>query len=428
MAAALKVSRERAERINKALIGTFFTQAMVSMAIVVRIPEIIDNLALSKNLAIWGTITGLSGIGSILALVFAHRLVLRFGTTRVVRYGTLAATAIQGVLPLIGNYWLYFVITFVQAIFFSLYNTAANGQALMVQKRLKRVVLGSIHGAWSLGVGVASIFSGILAGFLPLVWHMGIVAGLGFIAHLILNSQLMNREEEKLSQIKVKAEKKISWLKTPGIIWLLALGLFMGIWPELVMGDWMSLYSKNVMHLSASLIAIPFSAFALAMIIGRFATGWVSSKLPINRAAMFGGYFGGVGMLLGLLASHFLLPINQLLAVAVQSLFFFIAGLGESIMVPAFYSAASHVRNIPPTQALARMGLANSLMMILAKGVMGSLADTVGLTLAMLFPILAFFGSGYLQGVVGRKADKLEAQNLENYPPTGTIPIVTIKD
>ncbi|MEN9993185.1 MAG: hypothetical protein RLY83_755 [Actinomycetota bacterium] len=428
MAAALKVSRERAERINKALIGTFFTQAMVSMAIVVRIPEIIDNLALSKNLAIWGTITGLSGIGSILALVFAHRLVLRFGTTRVVRYGTLAATAIQGVLPLIGNYWLYFVITFVQAIFFSLYNNAANGQALMVQKRLKRVVLGSIHGAWSLGVGVASILSGILAGFLPLAWHMGIVAGLGFIAHLILNSQLMNREEEKLSQIKVKAEKKISWLKTPGIIWLLALGLFMGIWPELVMGDWMSLYSKNVMHLSASLIAIPFSAFALAMIIGRFATGWVSSKLPINRAAMFGGYFGGVGMLFGLLASHFLLPINQLLAIAVQSLFFFIAGLGESIMVPAFYSAASHVRNIPPTQALARMGLANSLMMILAKGVMGSLADTVGLTLAMLFPILAFFGSGYLQGVVGKKADKLEAQNLENYPPTGTIPIVTIKD
>ena len=428
MAAAIKISRERAERVNKALIATFFTQAMVTMAIIIRIPEIIDNLGLSKNLAIWGTITGLSGIGSMLALIFAHRLVVRFGTTRIVQVGTLAATAIQGMLPLIHNYWLYFVVTFFQAVVFSLYNNAANGQALMVQKRLKRVVLGSIHGAWSLGVGVASILSGILAGFLPLAWHMGIVAGLGFIAHLILNSQLMNREEEKLSQIKVKAEKKISWLKTPGIIWLLALGLFMGIWPELVMGDWMSLYSKNVMHLSASLIAIPFSAFALAMIIGRFATGWVSSKLPINRAAMFGGYFGGVGMLLGLLASHFLLPVNQLLAVAIQSLFFFIAGLGESIMVPAFYSAASHVRNIPPTQALARMGLANSLMMILAKGVMGSLADTVGLTLAMLFPILAFFGSGYLQGVVGKKADKLEAQNLENYPPTGTIPIVTIKD
>ena len=428
MAAALKISRERAERINKALIGTFFVQAMVTMAIIIRIPEIIDNLGLTKNLAIWGTITGLSGIGSMLALVFAHRLVLRFGTTAVTRYGTLAATAIQGILPLIGNYWLYFVVTFVQALFFSFYNNAANGQALMVQKRLKRVVLGSIHGAWSLGVGVASVLSGILAGFLPLAWHMGIVAGLGFIAHLILNSQLMTREEEKLSQIKVKVEKKISWLKTPRIIWLLALGLFVGIWPELVMGDWMSLYSKNVMNLTASLIAIPFSAFALAMIIGRFATGWVSSRLQINRAAMFGGYFGGVGMLAGLLASHFLLPTNPLLAVSVQALFFFIAGLGESIMVPAFYSVASHVRSIPPTQALARMGLANSLLMILAKGVMGTLADTLGLALAMGFPILAFFASGFIQGTVGKKSAKMEAQNLENYPPTGTIPIVTVKE
>lgn len=428
MASALKISRERAERINKALIGTFFVQAMVTMAIVIRIPEIIDNLHLSNNLAIWGTITGLSGTGSMLALFFAHRLVLRFGTTAVTRYGTLLATVIQGILPLIGNYWLYFGVTFIQAIFFSLYNNAANGQALMVQKRLKRVVLGSIHGAWSLGVGVASIISGILASFMPLTWHMGIIAGVGFVAHLYFNAQLMNREEEKLSQIKVKVEKKISWLKTPGIIWLLALGLFMGIWPELVMGDWMSLYSKNVMHLSASLIAIPFTSFAVAMIVGRFATGWISSKMHINRAGMFGGYFGGIGMILGLLASHFLLPINQLLAVSVQALFFFIAGLGESIMVPAFYSAASHVRSIPPTQALARMGMANSLIFILAKGVMGTLADTVGLTLAMLFPILAYFGSGYMQGLVGRKADKLEAQNLENYPPTGTIPIVTVKE
>ena len=428
MAAAVKISRERAERINRALIGTFFTQAMVTMAIVVRIPEIIDNLGLGKNLAIWGTITGLSGLGSMLALVFAHRLVSRFGTTKVTRYGTLAATVIQGTLPLIANYWLYFVVTFVQAIFFSLYNNAANGQALMVQKRLKRVVLGSIHGAWSLGVGVASIISGILAGFLPLALHMGIVAAIGFIAHLYFNSQLMNRDEEKLSQIRVKTEKKVSWLKTPGIIWLLALGLFAGIWPEAVMGDWMSLYSKNVMHLTASLIAIPFSAFAAAMIIGRFSTGWVSKKMHVNRAAMFGGYLGGVGMVLGLAASHFLLPINQLLAVSVQAMFFFVAGLGESIMVPAFYSAASHVRSIPATQALARMGMANSLIFIVAKGVMGTLADTFGLTMAMLFPILAFFGSGYLQGLVGKKADKLEAQNLENYPPTGTIPIVTVKE
>lgn len=396
------------------------------MAIIVRIPEIIANLGLAKNLAIWGTITGLSGVGAMLALIFAHRLVKRFGTTSVLGYGTLGATAIQGVLPLINNYWFYFALTFVQAVFFSLYNTAANGQALMVQKRLKRVVLGSIHGAWSLGVAVASILSGILASLLPIKWHMGIIAIVGFIAHLLLNTQMLNRDEERISSIKSQAEKKVSWLKTPKIIWLLALGLFMGIWPELAMGDWMPIYSQNVMQLNASLIAVPFTAFATAMIIGRFSTGWISTKIHINRAAMFGGYFGGIGMILGLLSGFYLLPINQLLAVCVQAVFFFIAGLGESIMVPAFFSAASHVRSIPSTQALARMGLANSLFMVLAKGVMGTLADTVGLALAMIFPILAFFGSGYVQSLVGSKSQKLEAQNLNDYPPTGSMPVAKL--
>jgi len=426
MAVAEKISIARANRIKNALVGTFFTQAMVSMAIIIRIPEIIENIGLSKNLAIWGTITGLSGLGSIVALIFAHRLVSRFGTTRITRIGTLSATLIQGLLPLIGNYWLYFLAALVQFFFFSLYNNAANAQALLIQKRLNRVVLGSIHGAWSLGVAVATLLSGILASFLPLVWHMGIIAVLGFVAHLILNTQLMTRDEESRSQTKTKLEKRVSWVKTPKIVWLLAFGLLLGIWPELVMGDWMTLYSKNVMQLSTSLIAIPYTAFAIAMIVGRFSTGWVSERMPINRAGMFGGYIGGAAMLSGLLAGYYLLPVNQLLAVCVQAAFFFVAGLGESIMVPAFYSAASHVRSIPATQVLARMGLANSLLFIIAKGVMGTLADTVGLALAMIFPILAFFASGFLQNLVGKKANKLEAQNLENYPPTGSIPVAKI--
>ena len=72
------------------------------------------------------------------------------------------------------------------------------------------------------------------------------------------------------------------------------------------------------------------------------------------------------------------------------------------------------------------MGLANSLIFILAKGVMGALADGIGLALAMIFPILTFFGSGYIQGIVGKRAQKMEAQNLENYPPTGSIPVTKV--
>jgi MFS family permease len=406
-----KLSVQRANRIKNALVAMFFTQALVLMAIVIRIPELIEKLGLSKNLTVWGTITGLSGLGGLLSLIFVHRLVLRFGTTTVTRVATLMTCAIQGVVVLLGNYWLYFIATFVQTIFITMYNNSANAQALIVQKRLKKVILGSIHGSWSLGVVVVTLLSGWMASFLTLEWH-------------ILGTQMMTRAEEKANQTKVKVEKKVSWLKTPGLVWLLSLTLFAGIWPEVVMADWMSIYSTSVLNLPTSLVAVPFTAFALAMIIGRFSTGWISTKMHVNRAAMFGGYFGAIAMAAGLIGSHFLLPINQLLAVSVQALFFFIAGLGESIMVPATFSAASHVRGIASSQALARMSMGSNLSFIVAKGIMGSLADGVGLAIAMIFPIVIFVLSGYLQGVVSHKSRKLEAQNLENYPPTGSVPII----
>lgn len=419
-----KLSIQRANRIKNALVAMFFTQAVVLMSIVIRIPELIDKLHLTKNLTIWGTITGFSGAGGLLSLFFVHRLVTRFGTTTVTRIATIVTCAIQAVVVLLGNYWLYFVATFIQSTFITMYNNSANAQALIVQKRLKKVILGSIHGAWSLGVVVATMLSGWLSTFLTLEWHMGLIGVAGIAVNIVLGMQMLTRSEEKANQTKHKNEKKVSWLKTPGLVWLLSFTLFAGIWPEAVMADWMSLYSTKVMQLTTSLVAVPFTAFALAMIIGRFSTGWVSKKLHINRAAMFGGYFGAVAMTVGLVASYLLLPVNQLLAVSVEAVFFFIAGLGESIMVPATFSAASHIRGIPSSQALARISMGSNLSFIVAKTVMGSLADGVGLAIAMIFPIAIFFISGYLQSVVSQKSRTLEAQNLENYPPTGSVPVI----
>ena len=424
MIEAPKLSLERANRIKNSLVAMFFTQAVVLMSIVIRIPELIDRLGLTKNLTIWGTITGFSGAGGLLSLFIVHRAVVRFGTTAVTRFATMATCAIQAIVVLLGNYWLYFIASLIQTIFITMYNNSANAQALIVQKRLKKVILGSIHGAWSLGVVVASMLSGWFASFLSLEWHMGIIAVTGLIVNFALGTQMMTRAEEKANQTKQKNEKKVSLLKTPAIVWLLSFTLFAGIWPEAVMADWMSLYSTKVLSLTTSLVAVPFTAFALAMIVGRFSTGWISSKIHVNRAAMFGGYFGAIAMSSGLVLGLVLLPVNQLLAVSVEALLFFIAGLGESIMVPATFSAASHIRAIPASQALARISLGSNLSFILAKSIMGSLADGVGLAIAMIFPIIIFFVSGYLQGVVTKKSRKLEAQNLENYPPTGSVPIV----
>jgi hypothetical protein len=67
------------------------------------------------------------------------------------------------------------------------------------------------------------------------------------------------------------------------------------------------------------------------------------------------------------------------------------------------------------------MSLANALMMMLAKVIMGALAEGPGLEAAFVFPILSFLAAGIIAGVVVKKSIKLRAENASAYPPTGPI-------
>ena len=167
-----------------------------------------------------------------------------------------------------------------------------------------------------------------------------------------------------------------------------------------------------------------FSGLMFTVVGAAFAYG--ATQYSIGTGARMGpGYFP---MLLGIISGLALMNVNIWLAIIVESVFFFIAGLGESIQVPAFYSAASHIREIPSSQALARMNLATSPMIIGAKALMGVLAASVGLVWAMLFPIIAFIASGVVQQMVGKRARYRELNNLTAFPPTGTIAVQVMKD
>jgi MFS family permease len=101
--------------------------------------------------------------------------------------------------------------------------------------------------------------------------------------------------------------------------------------------------------------------------------------------------------------------------------FFALAGLGIASMVPSFYSAAGDIRGLSTAQALSRMSLANALMMMLAKVIMGAIAEGPGIVEAFVFPLVSFMAAGIIAGVVVKKSKKLRAENASAYPPTGPI-------
>jgi MFS family permease len=408
------ITAKRAKTAQTALLAIFFTQGFAAMSTLPRIPEILQQI--NVVFAQWGLIIGLSGIGSLLPLVFTNKLVSRFGTSIVIRLSALGISLTLFSIPWITNSALMFFVYLAQALMFSTFNIALNAQAVAFQKKLGRVVLGTLHGAWSVGAALTTTFTGWLISLaLDFKIQMIIVPVFCLIVFQIAGSKLLTHEEEKGAG-DAKPGKKVSWLKSPTYLWLLAIGLFAGMWPELVVMDWSSLFVRKVYGNGfTSLAGVPYAVLGGAMVIGRFSIASLTKRWHLATLAKWGGIFGSIAMGIGVLGS--LIPGGFV----IQCIFFGLAGFGLAPQVPSSYSAAGNVRGLSTAQALSRISLVNALVVMVAKVFMGGLAQGFGLQWAFVFPVTMYFIAGLVSGVVANHSKKQAQEDATAYPPTGPI-------
>jgi hypothetical protein len=292
----------------------------------------------------------------------------------------------------------------------------------MLQKRVKKVIIGKFHAAWSIGAGSSAALSGILASFVSLQIHLTVIPLVCLVAFQIYIRSMLAPEEDGHKEEK-QASKKVPFFKSPNQLWLLAFGFFTGVFLELVMMDWSALFSKQVMLLSPTLGAVPFAVFMMAMIAGRLLITKATKKYHISELSKWGGIYGSVMMALGLFLAPPIVEYNQILALAVLSFFWALGGFGLAPLVPSFFGAAGHVTGLTTSQALARMSLVNAVAVIGAKVIMGGLAEGVGLQIAFVMPIVLMFVAGILSGRLARQAKRKEA--VENaFPITGSLTVI----
>ncbi|MFZ4117358.1 MAG: MFS transporter [Rhodoluna sp.] len=406
------ITDERAKTAQLALMVIFFTQGFATLSWMPRIPEFIDNLQVSKEL--WGAIIGFGGVGSLIPLLFTSRLVIRYGTTPIIKFSSFAMVAMLLALPYPTQWWLFLVFNFMLSFAISVFNIALNSQAVMFQKRVNKVLLGSFHGSWSIGAAASAGVSSIIAAFTPLELQMFLMSMLCLVLFVWAARHMVQPAESDAVDRDVPSER-ISWLKTPPFLWLLAVGGFMGMWPELVLMDWSSVYAKEVLNLDPSRAAWPYTIFVIAMIVGRFSITRLTEKYNVARLSQVGGIFGSIALALAIYLSATLADENQNLALFLLCVFFAIAGLGISSMVPGFFSMAGNVEGLSTAQALSRLLLFNTIVVIFAKMAMGSLIDASSLPLAMIFPIATFVIAGIISGIVANRFKKI-ALNRDYIP------------
>lgn len=403
-----------------ALVSAFFIQGFLAITYLPRIPEIIDQIDVSFG--VWGLIIGLAGLGSLIPLLITNRLIGKHGTRPIVRISSVMIVVTTASLGFATNGWMYFLFHSLMMFSMSFFNIAVNAQSVMLQKKVKKVILGKFHAAWSIGAGISAAVSGILASFMSLQLHLILVGVLALVAFEVSIRKMLTPSEDGHHEER-QASMKVPFFKSPNQLWLLAFGFFAGVFPELVMMDWSAVFAKQIMLLNPTLGAIPFTVFTLAMIVGRLLIGKATAKYNISDLSKWGGIFGSVAMLLGVVLAPPLVSSTPILSLAVLSFFWGIAGFGLAPMVPSFFGAAGHVSGLTTAQALSRMSLVNAIAVIVAKILMGALAQGIGLVLAFIFPIAMMFIAGVLAGRVAKTAKRKEAMD-NAFPLTGPISVV----
>lgn len=401
-----------------------FLQGMTATALIPRVPELINQLGL--NFVQWGTLLGTIALASLLPLIFTNKLVMQYGTRNVIGVGSVVFAAANAFIPWCSSAWMFAIVAVTQTLAASAFNLALQASAVMLQKKLKKPVMGKVHGAWSIGATVSAALSGVLIPVMDFKLQFGITAAIIASGMLVMNRFLFDKDNDgRMSE--QKHVKKISWLKTPGYVWLLTLGLFTGVWCESVMIDWSAVYGKQVLGITATEAAFTYTCFAGSMIIGRLSIDKITKYIHISQMSMYGGILGFIGIIGGVIWAPAVIVDNPILGYAIVCVSWTLAGLGSASLVPSFFSAAGHVQGLSTAQALSRMSFVNTIIFMAGKSTFGTIAQQ-DLKVAMLTPLLTFTVVAIVSATVVKTAKRREKEMVEAFPVTGVIPVISTND
>lgn len=414
-----QLPRERLKKAQIAMLLSFIFLGHAALSSVAWVPEYIERLDVS--FATWGTIIGLGVIGSITPLFFASRLMMRFGSRALIRvsnYGGMVALVSLG-LTSDPALWFFFNMAF--NFFMSLLGVSVNSHGVLLQKKITRNIIGRLHAGWSVGAVMAAFSGGFATVFMSLEIYLVIVAVSNLIIFEFCLRSLLSPQEDGHLEEKAGVVKR-RFYQMPSQLWLLAFGLFCGVYPEVAVIDWAAVFARDVLNAEVALRSVPFALFMVGMIVGRLSMTRLAERYHPHLIASRGSFMAAFVLALAAIFAPMLTDYSPTLGLIVASLLWGLAGLGLSAVSPSFFSAAGHIPGVSTAWAVSRLSLFNSMVSIGAKTMMGALTEGVGLSLAFFFPITLAIGAGVIAGLFASRARRSELDAAA--PPTGPISII----
>jgi MFS family permease len=379
------------EKERRSVAVVFATHGAASGTFASRLPWISDHLHLSAGKL--GIALLMSSIGAITTMPFAGRAVARFGTKTTSRLLIWVLLAVEVCAPWVPNLAMLAVCTLVMGAVAGTSDMAMNAQGILVEKRLGRSIMSGLHGSWSAGVLIAAM-AGSLAAHQHVDARVHFAVAAAVIAVLVAwGTQGFHTTAADVG-LSEAAEEDVPLFVVPrGVILLIGLVGFCGIYAEVAAQDWSSVYMHRTLHGDEAEAAFTTGMFAFTMAAGRLSGDAVVGRLGAATTVRACGVLGAIGGVLVVAAQA---PWPAIVG-------FMLIGVGVSVVVPLAFAAAGHA-GPNPTMGVAGVATIAYGAGMAAPGMIGGIADLTSLrvafcAVAVLAGMVALGG-----GLLGRNA------------------------
>jgi MFS family permease len=362
-----------AERGRWAVAAMFLINGFIMGAWAPQIPLLLPRHQITESTL--GLLILTLGLGAVGAMLFAGRLIARIGSRRmVILFGWMSVFVLPAVV-LSPNLWLITLALVAFGGIVGCMDVSMNANAVAVERRLKRAIMSSSHGFWSLGGFVGGAIGALaLARFGAEAQAIGvgaICAGIMALAlpHLITDEPLaIHVGEGPSAPLPQRPAEKRPLLPRDGALWLLGFMTLFSMVPEGAVLDWAAIYLNKELGADLTVAGMGFALFSGTMALMRFLGDGVRNRFGAVRTLRYSGFIGAAGLLtIGLAPS----PV---LAIAGCAL----AGIGVANMVPILFSAAGNHPGMTPGAGIATVTMLGYSGILFAPGTIGFIAEHTG--------------------------------------------------
>ncbi len=368
----------------------FIINACALSAWLPRLAELQAELGL--NDAQLGLVLAAGAAGGLLVGPLGGYLIAHSSSARV---ATWAFILIVPALPVIGlapNGWVLGAALAWLGALDAVMDGAMNAHGLRVQRRYGRSIINSFHGYWSVGtVGGALVGTACLAIGIPIAAMMAGIAAASLVALAATRRWLLPGADPASADEDADAASEATTAVDPSSMApagygrvltrataLLGLFTLLAVVVEDVPARWSSIYLTDV-GAPAALAGIGFTAFTIAMTVGRFTGDRLVDRFGEARVVRASMAAAGLSLGAALMIGTSWAFVGSCVAI----------GLGVATLFPAAMHAATQIPGVRPAMGIATVGWLARGGFVIAPVAVGLVAERFGIAWGLTVPIAA---------------------------------------